>query len=162
MESALSGSAWRRPLQTNTNCFLDSLKHKASQDSCSLWCAGHLLTHVFYSVIALKECLQTVPAAQVNDNVLLLPFLTLAPRNVHKHYLQTQCQRLEMCYKDMSPSLGKSGNCYSDLGGEMLGFFLMFERKRKNGKHHHHFPWPCKNDCTLESTTHLFIRVCRC
>lgn len=36
-----------------------------------------------------------------------------------------------MCYKDMSPSLGKSGNCYSDLGGEMLGFFLMLKEKER-------------------------------
>lgn len=36
-----------------------------------------------------------------------------------------------MRYKDMSPSLGKSGNCYSDLGGEMLGFFLMLKEKER-------------------------------
>lgn len=36
-----------------------------------------------------------------------------------------------MRYKDMSPSHGKSGNCYSDLGGEMLGFFLMLKEKER-------------------------------
>lgn len=36
-----------------------------------------------------------------------------------------------MRYKDMSPSHGKSGNCYSDLDGEMLGFFLMLKEKER-------------------------------
>lgn len=57
--------------------------------------------------------------------------LHLLPRMCTRTICKLNVRGLEMRYKDMSPSLGKSGNCYSDLGGEMLGFFLMLKEKER-------------------------------